>query len=353
MRLIKSALGLLLGLYVAGSPVAAQESDWAFSIHFENDLFADTDQQYTNGVKITGVSPDLTSAFRDRPELPDWAREVIPYIPFIRERGVTRTLAFSLGQNIYTPADVSQSALVPTDRPYAGWLYFGTTFQTRELNRQDTFDVQFGLIGPQSFAEEAQRLVHELRGLSVPRGWDNQLRTEPGIVLAYERTWRWNLYGQGGGFSSDVLPSIGAALGNVTTYASAGLQLRAGWNLPSDFGYSPIRPGGVTQVDALRDGELSAAEAGSIRLIRRKAFRAYGFAGVHGRAVARDIFLDGNTFRDSHSVSSKPLVADFVAGLTVGYGGAKLSYAKVFRTREFRNQPRDHRFGSITVSYAF
>ena len=111
MRLFQSRLGLLLGLYMAlcvtGAPVAAQESDWAFSIHFENDLFADTDQQYTNGVKITGVSPDLTSAFRDRPELPDWARELIPYIPFIRERGVTRTLTFSLGQNIYTPADVS------------------------------------------------------------------------------------------------------------------------------------------------------------------------------------------------------------------------------------------------------
>ena len=155
------------------------------------------------------------------------------------------------------------------------------------------------------------------------------------------------------GFSSDLLPSLGAALGNVTTYASTGLQVRAGWNLPSDFGYSPIRPGGVTQVDALRDRQVAATETGRPRLIRREALRAYGFAGVHARAVARDIFLDGNTFRDSHSVSSKPLVADFVAGLTVGYGSAKLSYAKVFRTREFRGQPRDHRFGSITLSYAF
>lgn len=342
---------LLLGL--CASATNAQESNWAYSFHFENDLFADTDQQYTSGVKFTAVTPDLTSAFRDRPELPDWARRLIPYIPFIRERGANRTLAFSLGQNIYTPADVATSALVTTDRPYAGWLYFGTTFQTRDINRQDTFDVQFGLIGPYSFAEETQQLVHELRGILVPRGWDNQLRTEPGLVLAYERTWRLNLFGERSGFSSDVLPSLGAALGNVTTYASAGVQLRAGWNLPSDFGYSPIRPGGVTQVDALRDRELSATATGSLQFARRRAFSAYGFAGVNGRAVAHDIFLDGNTFRDSHSIGSKPLVGDFVAGLTVGYGGAKLSYAKVFRTREYGGQPRDHRFGSITLSYAF
>jgi lipid A 3-O-deacylase len=42
-------------------------------------------------------------------------------------------------------------------------------------------------------------------------------------------------------------------VGNVATYLSAGAQLRAGWNLPPDFGYSVIRPGGVTQVDSLRD----------------------------------------------------------------------------------------------------
>ena len=338
---------LLAATLAAPASVWADESNWAFSVHFENDLFADTDQQYTNGVKLTAVSPDLTSAFRDRPELPGWARELIPHIPLIRAKGSTRTLAFSVGQNMYTPQDTVSNGLVANDRPYAGWLYFATTFQTRTDNRQDTLDVQFGLVGPYSFAEEAQRLVHELRDIPVPRGWDNQLRTEPGLVLSYERTWRQQLFGDVSGFSSDLLPRAGAAIGNVTIHASAGLQLRAGWNLPPDFGYSIIRPGGVTQVNALRDRKDGGA------LLRRDKFTAFAFAGVGARLVARDIFLDGNTYRDSHSVDAKPLVADFILGASIGYAGAKLSLARVYRTLEFHQQPRDHRFGSITLSYAF
>ena len=49
----------------------------------------------------------------------------------------------------------------------------------------------------------------------------------------------------------------------------------------------------------------------------------------------------------------EPFVADLLAGVTVGYGALQLSLAKVLRTREFRGQVRDHRFGSITLSYAF
>jgi len=340
---------LLLGGALAACGASAQaDTGWSASVHFENDLFADSDQQYTNGIKLTLVSSNLTSDFRDRRELPGWARRLIPYIPFIRDKGAARTLAFSLGQNIYTPQDTAARSLIPTDRPYAGWLYFGTTFQTRDADRQDTFDAQLGLIGPYSFAEQTQDLVHRARDLAVARGWDNQLRTEPGIVLAYERVLRWRLGGEPRGLSADLLPRFGGAVGNIATYAGIGAQLRAGWNLPPDFGYSVIRPGGTTAVDSLRD-----PDADDPTLARPRGFSVYLFAGGGGRAVLRDIFLNGNTFRDSHDVDHEPFVGDLLAGVTVGYGGLKLSLANVLRTREFRGQPHDHRFGSLTLSYAF
>jgi hypothetical protein len=346
-------LAAVLPLY-ATAPQAQQGPRWAAGVHFENDLFADTDQQYTNGIKLTLVSPDLTSAFRDRSELPDWARKVIPWIPFIREKGAERNLAFSIGQNIYTPQDTETSAPVLDDRPYAGWLYFATTFQTRDRQRQDTVDVQFGLIGPYSFAEQSQELVHRLRGIAVPKGWNNQLRTEPGIVLAYERVLRVMATGEPHGLGTDLLPRFGGAVGNIATYANVGVQWRVGWNLPPDFGYSIIRPGDVTQVNALRDSVAgNAGDAGTPPQARPRGFSFYLFAGADGRLVARDIFLDGNTFRDSQSVDSKPFVADLMAGATLGYGDFKLSIANVLRTREFNGQPGDHRFGSLTISYAF
>jgi hypothetical protein len=332
----------------------ASGDGWAIGVHFENDLFADTDQQYTNGIKLTAVSPDLSSRFADREDLPRWLRDLIPLsaVPFSEGDGVARTFAFSLGQNMYTPQDTARSTVVLDDRPYAGWLYVAATFQTRERDRQDTLELQAGLIGPYSLAEQTQELVHRARGLAIPKGWDNQLRTEPGLVLAYERVWRVPLGPRGPGWGTELLNRAGGALGNVATYASAGVQLRAGWNLPSDFGYSVIRPGGVTQVGSLPDPSPQG-ESDALHALRERGFTAYAFVGAEGRLVARDIFLDGNTFRDSHEVDNKPFVADLMAGVTVGYRGLKLSLARVLRTREFRGQPRDHRFGSITLSYAF
>ena len=332
---------------------------WALSVHFENDLFADTDRNYTNGVKLTAVSPDLSSAFGDREELPPFVQRVmnsmLRHVPFDEDEDASRTLAFSLGQNIYTPDDISARDLIRDDRPYAGWLYFATTFQSRTRRRQDTFDVQFGVLGPPSLAEQAQDFVHRVRKINRPEGWNHQLRFEPGLVLAYERVLRSpRLFGSRRALSADLLGSAGGALGNVAIYAGLGSQLRLGWNLPPDFGYSVIRPGGVTQVDtvpAARDWTGTLAR--NRELERNDAFSFYFFAGVSGRLVGRDIFLDGNSFRSSHSIDSEPLVAEFLGGLTLGYRGFKLSLARVMRTREFDGQDDPQRFGSITLSYSF
>ena len=69
-----------------------------------------------------------------------------------------------------------------------------------------------------------------------------------------------------------------------------------GWNLSADFGDPLIRPAGVTSPPLVWDP--------------RKTYSMYLFAFVDGRAVGRDIFLDGNTFTDSHSVTRKTFVGD-------------------------------------------
>ncbi len=56
------AFVLLAGLFVPDGLMAAQEQSnpWAQSIFFENDLFNGTDSNYTNGVKYSLISPDLS-----------------------------------------------------------------------------------------------------------------------------------------------------------------------------------------------------------------------------------------------------------------------------------------------------
>ena len=294
--------------------------------------------------------------FSQRDVLPIWLRNLLPLdqLPFETDSGVARTFAFSLGQNMYTPDDTAQRSLILNDRPYAGWLYLGATFQTRSEDQQDTFDAQLGVVGPYSFAEETQERVHRLRGLSVPQSWDHQLRSEPGLVLAYERTWRLWLGGRmRAGPAVDLLARAGGALGNVALYASSGAQIRGGWNLPLDFGYSVIRPGGVSQISSLPQANNRNRIADPYASLRAPRWSAYVFLGAKGRVIGRDIFLHGNTWRDSHSVDHKLFIADLMGGITLSLGGLKVSLARVLRTREFRGQSIDHRFGSITVSYAF
>ncbi len=320
-----------------------QEESLTFSFYFENDLFADTDQNYTNGVKLTWISPDLTR-YAESGQLPEWGLKIVQCLPFINESGFQRNIAFSVGQNMYTPEDISRSDLIEDDRPYGGWLYLGAAFHSKNEERLDSMEIQLGMVGPASFAEETQTFVHRLRDIQIPRGWDNQIKNEPGLAVVYERKWRSLVMGNPGGIGFDAIPHLGATIGNVYTYANAGLELRLGWNLPIDFGTSLIRPAG--------DSNAPSGTA-DLRLSGRREFGVHLFGALNGRAVLRDIFLDGNTFRDSHSVDKKTFVGEAVAGIGLNYGRFKLSYAQVFQTKSFDIQKDNHSFGSITISFSY
>jgi lipid A 3-O-deacylase len=322
---------------------SALDSSWTFSVYFENDLFADTDQQYTNGVKLSWVSPEV-SQYGSVDELPIWTRKFVEHMPFVHRTGPTqqRNVVLSVGQSIYTPQDISHGELIVNDRPYAGWLYVGAAFQNRNPRHMDDLELQIGVVGPLSLAEQAQTLVHEVRGLKRPRGWNNQLRTEPAFAVIYHRTRRFAPAPLWRHFGYDVIGYVGGALGTVYTYADVGMVLRVGWRLPGDFGSSVIRPGSDTSAP-IEPGQPA----------RNRRFGVQLFASAEGRMVGRNLFLDGNTFGPSHSVDKKTYVADFSAGVSFVLGRSKLSFTKVLRTREFVGQPRTHRFGSIGLSVSF
>jgi hypothetical protein len=183
-----------------------------------------------------------------------------------------------------------------------------------------------------------------MRASNHPNGWDNQLHNELGVILVYERTWRWPRHERRSGLDWEMMPHAGAALGNVKTYANAGAEIRAGWNLPDDFGTSAIGPATTTStpVDGMQGADRAAFDLGF-----------YLFARVDGRAVAHNIFLDGNTFGDSQSVGHNPFVADLSAGAAVNYKDTKLAYAVVYRTKEFAAQQKAEVFGTVSLNWTF
>jgi len=344
MKYLSILIQITLLLFSAGAVFAESYKDLhTFSFYFENDIFARTDQAYTNGVKLTWVSPDLTS-YAESPNLPEWSLPLIEKIPFIHEPNLQRNIALSIGQNMYTPEDTERYDLIEDDRPYAGWTYFGIAFHNKNDRRLDSLEIQLGIVGPQSYADKTQRLVHEIKGVQIPNGWDNQLKNEPGLAIVAERKYRVFRYETMKDLGIDTITHLGGAVGNVSIYANAGVEARLGWNVPVDFGTSLIRPAGDTS---------APAGLGDPRIPGGIPYGIYLFGSVDGRAVARDIFLDGNTFTDSHSVDRKNFVADISAGISFIFYQFKLSYAQVMRTKEFREQEKEHRFGSVTLSLSY
>lgn len=113
--------------------------------------------------------------------------------------------------------------------------------------------------------------------------------------------------------------------------------MRLGYDLPADYGPPRIRP----------------SLPGSDFFIPTQKLSGYLFAGVEGRGVAHNIFLDGNTFRDSHSVDKENWVGSFQLGATVIYKAMRISYEQVFMTKEFKTQIDPAQFSALTVSWRF
>jgi lipid A 3-O-deacylase len=317
-------------------PAALRADDGQrLSIIEENDsLFFDSDKHYTQGLRIGYLGPDVAedSGWNEPFDL---LGGFLPAFP-AAETERSRRYGLSLGQSFFTPSVIAADPPDPRDRPYAGWLYLGADLlQDTDRRMLEHLELQVGVVGPAALGKEVQQGWHEFIGATEPEGWGSQLQDEPGVVLSYERKWRFTLAGDRGS-GVDVIPELGGTVGNVFTYGEAGVMLRIGRNLQADYGPARIRPA-LSGTDYFNRDYLDGD------------FGIYGFIGAQGRAVARNIFLDGNSFRSSASVDKEPLVADLQAGVSLFWtSGMRLDVSVVHRTDEFEGQHGGDAFGIVS-----
>jgi hypothetical protein len=308
----------------------------------ENDWYvSDDDRHYTQGGRLSYLSGRVT---------PDgfWDQSFIglSYIlPIFSGEPHKRKYSLMFGQNLYTPQNTSRVDPSTKDRPYGAWLYTGASLLQENVHSNhhtlENFELQAGVVGRWALGGVTQNDFHQFINDTPSMGWENQLHNEPGVVLTYERKWRFQqpLYGN---LAVDIIPELGASVGNIMTYGEGGVLVRFGQNLGVDYGPSRIRPGpsGTDWFDSDQlDGRLGW----------------YLFAGTQGRAVGRNIFLDGNTFETSPHVDKKPFVADFTVGASLFWSdAARIDVALVQRTKEFDGQVGHlDRFGGINLTVLF
>ncbi|PZQ43451.1 MAG: DUF2219 domain-containing protein [Micavibrio aeruginosavorus] len=307
------------------------------SFSYENDLIGSgRDQYYTNGVRMTYFNVDT-----DVPPVIDRLADAIPTFDI----NDTTSTFFTLGQNLYTPSEIDQRNPDPDDRPYAAWLYGSLGLATLTQDHIDSVELTLGIVGPSALGEQTQKFIHtHVTDSPTPKGWSHQLDDEPGVVLSWERRWpggpngNWQL-DLGDDFRVRAQPNVNVSLGNIYTYAGTGMMFTLG----------PYQ-------DTLQDTppRVQPAMSGTGYFnVPDQEWSWYVFSGFSGRAVARNIFLDGNTWEDSPSVDKKILVGDAVAGLALTLYDYRLSYTVNYRTKEFDGQDDDTIFGSITLTSRF
>ena len=338
----------------------------SISGRLDNDFFAGTDNNYSHGLALALISHDIGGTRRPRclpGPLNLYTRLLGRLDPgFWSDNGndsATQNLVVRVGQSIYTPEDKESTELVADDRPYAGLLYLGAAWN-RRLHRPesgyemlDVRDVTLGLIGPWSLAERTQNLIHRIGALESFQGWSHQVQNEPAIQFTLERKFKpYFPAAYKPGWGSDVIGTYTVRVGNIETAVGGGVELRSGWNLPNDFGSHPIRPGAENRPPRAAAGQFRRTSTD-----RPQAAGVNAFVNLEAKAVAWNFSLDGNLFRDSHHVTRRPWVTQASAGIsgqwTLAGHDFRLALMRVWRSREFEEQPGHHAFGSIALSMDF
>ena len=307
------------------APEQASDKAPAFSVLFENDLFYKTDHDYTNGTELS---------YTTTPDKDDLAVATARLLPFITTSGDVRT-RYALGQAMFTPDDITLKVPLASDRPYAAFSFVSAGVVGDDGHHFDQAQLSLGVIGPMAGGQEIQKFIHAIVHARKPTGWHYQLRDEPGLAIQYERTWLEPE--QVLGLDADLEPHVGGAVGNVWDYVNAGIMGRIGFHLPRDYG--PMR--------------IAPSLPGSDYFETKYDIGAYAFAGVEGRAIERNLFLDGNSFESSPSVSKRNMVGDLVVGAAVIFQHARLAFSHVIRTREYKTQHGDDQFGAIDLTIRY
>jgi len=334
--------GVVLGLFPASARAegachpSTDNQEGVFSVVVENDsLSSGADRNYTSGVELGYVSPEncRVPAALDNAATP---------ITQIISHADPSFWGLAIGQSIFTPENLQAKPAPPDQHPYAGWLYmqFAVAAEIKPNARQpighlDTYELEIGVVGPWALGEQAQNSIHKLLGASSANGWDSQLHNELTFAASFDRRWNWGAHNVPllAPLSFDVTPTAGATLGTLRDEIRAGLIVRIGNQLNGDYGPPRVRP-----------------SLASVEQFYNRRFAWNIFAGAEGRAVGRDLFLDGNTFGPSAHVERIPYVADFQAGFSLSAGEWRLTYTYVWRTDEFKTQDHPQDFGSLSFS---
>ncbi|QXP78182.1 MULTISPECIES: lipid A deacylase LpxR family protein [Winogradskyella] len=288
------------------------ESETYFRFHYDNDYFAATDENYTQGYNLELVSPSLE-------------KNPINYL-FIKPKASHTKYGLSLEHIGFTPNDYVSEAIQFGDRPFSTAIMLKSfTIATDTIRKtRISQSLSLGLIGPGAFGKEMQVGIHEATGNKVPGGWDNQIQND--VVINYQINYEKQIYQYNHLFALQAQSSV--QLGTLFTNTSLGFN--------TTFG--------------ILNSEFTADKP-------KNKFQIYAYAQPIITVVGYDATLQGGLFnRDNpYTISSKGVerfTAQYNYGIVIKTKTMYFEYTRSAITREFESGV-SAKWGGIRIGFTF
>jgi len=323
-----AALLLFAASSHAAEPIAGEMER---QLLIENDQLLGEDDGYTSGISY-GWSYSGADVFESH--TPAWIRKWGERLYISRLADRNRAISYGVVQQIYTPSRTGDEHPDPGDRPYAGLLWWETSWHAFNETRSDRLLLELGLVGPASGAKQTQNYIHKLTGADKAQGWDEQLHTEPFFRVMAKRNYRL-LAGSGMGTEGDVVGHLFGGLGNRRSELGTGISFRFGNQLARSLPRAYVLP----------DRDMTPVAGTSCGWCV--------FVSLGGAYVLNDLTIDGNTFQHSVSAQLKHWQAYASTGAELQLGHWQISLSYQLSSDEWEGQEDRSIYGSMKIGYTF
>ena len=247
-----------------------------------------------------------------------------------------RLWEMEIGQEIFNPQSGNMPNSNYMDRPFAGYLYAGSTlYWLYNSEKVLKITIQLGIVGPSSFAEQTQILFHKHFGFYPINGWNTQIKNALGINSMVE--YDYSLQHSTSYKSFDMTSVSYANLGTILTGVGTGLLLRLG-------ALNPLFHSASTNSRIVSNAKNE---------FPRKEFFFYGKSMLNYRLY--DATVEGGLFSSKDPVvfKIKPLVFSQELGLTYAKNRWTANFSVIFKTKEIQSLAKTDQYGSLTLCYRF
>ncbi|MFS1522663.1 lipid A deacylase LpxR family protein [Microbulbifer sp. 2304DJ12-6] len=333
IRFLLSVLSTCLLFYSLYNHANDEQSANLWSYNWENDFWVNDDGGYTNGFSYTWGYSIGKEGFSDE-NIPSWIHRITRDTPIATVKNKQRAMSFKIMQEMYTPDHTSRKEVNTEDRPYAGLLYWQGNMFAGSHYINDRLSLLLGFVGPPSLAKQSQKAAHSLIGANPPKGWKNQINTEPIFRLEAERVWRLGSITLGGDHEMDFITLVQGGVGNRKTDFGLGFGWRIGSGLANSFLNTSVNP-------ATNMNPAMLPKHGDWHL----------FITCMGTYVINDITLNGNTFSNSHSVKLQRKLHIATAGGAIQLYRFTVNFTLSAVSEAFDVQQGTNQYGSLALTY--